>query len=412
MRKGLAAEPAEKVERRAARVSPHLERLVALLSGVSDPRSARGCRYHVLTILVVALLAMVAGCNDCEAIAQWGASRRKWLSKFLPVGDRMPAHEVYLDTLNRLDTDEVSRILTLWVREVGEALGVAGEKLLSLDGKAVRACFDRVLRKCSVHVVSLWCEEFGLVFGQIQTDAKTNELKSGQELLKAVDLKGTIVTADAMHCDRATTEIIDAKQASYCIVLGANQPNLHAAVAATFANGLDPARRPRDQFRAKISARAKDTDKGHGRIDTRRAWVTADLRMIPPEILAKWPSVKAFGLVVRSRFDVAKGTESNEAALFILNDPKTTSAQVLAMTRGHWGVENGLHRTLDVTFKEDEHRVRRANAAANLTVIRKLALMFLKNPAINDKKSIALRRLRAAMEEDYVLELLSLRPLG
>lgn len=412
MRKGLAAEPAEKFVRQAGRVSPQVARLVALLSSVRDPRSARGCRYHVLTILVVALLAMVAGCNDCEAIAQWGSSRRKWLSKFLPVGDRMPTHEVYLDTLNRLDTGEVSRVLTLWVREVGQALGVAEEKLLNLDGKAVRACFDRVLRKCSVHVVSLWCEEFGLVFGQTQTDAKTNELKSGQELLKAVNLKGTTVTADAMHCDRTTTEIIDGKQASYCIALGANQPNLHAAAAATFANGLDPAHRPRDQFRAKVSPRAKHVDKGHGRIDTRRAWVTTDLRMLPPDVLAKWPSVNALGLVCRSRFDIAKGTESNEAALFILNDPKTTSAQLLAITRGHWGVENGLHRTLDVTFKEDEHRVRRTHAAANLTVIRKLALMILKNPAINDKKSVALRRLRAAMEEDYVLELLALRPLG
>ena len=134
--------------------------------------------------------------------------------------------------------------------------------------------------------------------------------------------------------------------------------------------------------------------------------------MIPPDVLQKWPSLRALGLVVRSRFYLAKGTESNDAVLFILNAPKTTAAQLLANTRQHWGVENGLHRTLDVAFDEDSHRVRRSNAAANLTVIRKLALMIVKNPAIKDNKSVAIRRLRAAMEEDYVLELLALRPLS
>lgn len=251
-------------------------------------------------------------------------------------------------------------------------------------------------------MVSAWCESNQTVLGQVVTAAKSNEITAIPQLLELLDLDGAVVTTDALGCQKAIAEKIIESGADYVLQVKGNQPHLERELVQVF----DECRR-NDPYAAAHDY-AEETDKGHGRREKRRCWMTTDVAWLPGREL--WPNLSSFACVesVRTR----GSTVQTDRRYFISSVEKCDAARMLQRVRGHWGIENRLHWCLDVTFGEDQRRIRRGHAAENFSRLSRIALNLLKAaPATRAKaRSVRARRLLASWDHDYLLRVLSHDP--
>jgi predicted transposase YbfD/YdcC len=355
-----------------------------------DPRVARH-RWHKLSdILVIAVCAVLCGAESYPAIEDFGQEREEWLRQFLELPEGIPSHDTFNRVLRLLDPVEFQTCFLHWMQAVAEV--TAGE-VVALDGKALRRSFAKGTSKRAIHMVSAWASENGVVLGQRKVDTKSNEITAVPELLDLLLLKGCIVTIDAMGCQRTIAQTILEQGADYVLAVKGNQPTLEHAVARFFLTGAEAeANRTRSDY-------YEQTERGHGREETRRAWSSAALGAELTTLA--WPGLQSIGMVEATR--TVGGKTSVEQRFYVSSLPPD-AAQFAHTVRKHWGVENQLHWSLDVTFREDQSRLRTGHGAENFAVLRHIALNLLRQES--SLKSLPRKRLACALNPDYLLKVL------
>jgi predicted transposase YbfD/YdcC len=356
------------------------------LDCIKDPR--RHNKQHMLhDMLMIALCAIISGADCWTQVAEYGRSKLAWFSEFLKLPNGIPSHDTFGRLFTVLDPKGFQNFFTRWVQDLSESLkGVT----VAIDGKTLRGSHDKTNGKSAIHMVSAWASDIRLVLGQIKTNDKSNEITAIPELIKTLALKGAVVTIDAMGCQKKITQTIIEAQADYVIQVKDNQLTLHQDISLFFQ---DPANANFDTFQT--------IDGDHGRIETRQYFSTDNIDWVPGK--HQWAGIKTICMAVRQR-DV-NGKISTEAAYFISS--LENHAHIIAKAiRDHWNIENDLHWCLDISFREDDCRVRKDYAPENFGILRHMALNLLKREK-SLKGGIQTKRLKSAWDHDYLLKILT-----
>jgi predicted transposase YbfD/YdcC len=352
---------------------------------LQDPRVERTRKHPLINILFIAVCGVLSGANSFASIHEFATDRRCWFARFLDLTNGIPSDDTLARVLARLDPGAFEKSLLSWIRAVQEA---TANRLIAIDGKTLRGSYDRADGRAAIHMVSAWATENKLSLGQVVVDAKSNEITAIPELLALLDVAGALVTIDAMGCQKEIAAEIRRGEGDYVLAVKQNQPTLYERVEAAIdvASEADT-----EDFEEHVTC-----EKGHGRQETRTYAVMPAPESIDPE--GQWCDLKAIGIATSERID-GRGHHSLEFRYYILS--RVLSAPRFAeAVRGHWGIENSLHWQLDVSFREDECRVRRDHAPANLSVIRRFALGLLKRET-SCRRGIETKRLKCAANDEY-----------
>ena len=368
--------------------------LMEHFSQVPDPRMARTRRHELLDILVMALCAVIGGADHWTEVVEFAQARQSWFATFLNLTNGIPSHDTFARVFRLLDAQALEQACQRWLS------GVAGrvEGVVAIDGKSVRGARDG--KKHPLHIVSAWASEQSLLLGQVRVSEKSNEITAIPELLKLLSIQGCIVTIDAMGCQKAIAQNIIEAQADYVLSLKANHRHLCLSVAACFKASLA------DGFAGQAHSHHLERAGAprHGRLEQREHWVVE----VPVHLLkacAPWQGLRTVAMVRRTRQVGEK--VSCEDSYYLSSLPLSAGAQALARAvRSHWAVQNELHRSLDVSLREDACQVRKDNAPANLACLRRLALAQLKQES-SKKLGIQGKRRRAGWDMDYMQTVLN-----
>jgi predicted transposase YbfD/YdcC len=370
--------------------SPSSARFQDHFADLTDPRR-RKVVYPLINIVAIAICAVIAGADDFVSIAEWGRQKRDWLSKILDLSSGIPSHDRFNAVFAALKPAELEKCLVSWITALHEL--TAGQ-VVAIDGKTLRHSFDKATGKSAIHMVSAWATANHISLGQVVVDAKSNEITAIPQLLQLLEISGSVVTIDAMGCQTAIAETIVNGGADYVLAVKDNQPTLHAGIAAHFLDQME------DDF-ARIKVSQHETkERGHGR-DEHRTYMVCDAPADLPD-LARWKNLKRIGIAISET--IRDGKTTDEVRYYILS--RKMSAQSFgAAVRGHWGIENRLHWQLDMTFGEDQCRIRKGNADANFSILRRTALSLLKNEK-TAKVGMKNKRLTAAWNTEYLEKVL------
>ncbi len=371
--------------------------LVEYFAAVPDPRIERSQHHPLLLILVIAICATLCGADDFVAMEQWARAREDWLRERVAVPNGIPSHDTLGRVFARLDTEAFARCFLAWVKALRQTLG---EEIVAVDGKTLRHSFDRAGQKAAIHMVSAWAAAHHLVLGQVKVDDKSNEITAIPALLQLLDLRGCIVTIDAMGCQKEIARQIVAGGGEYVLALKANQGGLYEDVAEFFADA-----RARG-FAEVAHGFHREVDGGHGRIEVRCCWKVAEIAWLRARHPA-WEKLSGIAMVQAERR--VDGKRSLETRYYISSlDGATTAAaaRLGEAVRGHWGIENQVHWVLDVSFREDDCRVRLGNAPQNLATVRHISLNLLRQER-SLQVGIKNKRLRAGWDPHYLERILA-----
>lgn len=383
-----------------------LDEFEKVLLSFTDPRRKQGQYYPLKSIIVIALMAMVCGCEDGEAMEIWGEINKEWLSGFLELPHGAPTQDVFLDVFAALNPSEFSAVFIAWMKVLLTRMELLG-KHIAVDGKTSRRSFDKDDHGNKIpplHTVSAWLSDAGLVLGQCKTAEKSNEITAIPELLKLIDIRGATITIDAMGCQTEIAQTIVEHEGHYLLAVKENQPTLYRDVQASFRDALDKTLRPLDQKGPLKLESHTSTDKGHGRIEERVVHLCRDLSWLTTA--ASWPGLSYIAMVESKRTELSTQKTSMEYRYYIGSELSTTVKGVGEKIRRHWGIENGLHWVLDMVFREDEARHRAKNCAANFATLRHFTLNLLKKDK-TQKVGIANKRKLAGFSREYLLHILT-----
>ena len=362
-----------------------MDRFAACFEELEDPRSGNAALHDFHALLIIALCAVLCGGQGCVDMALFARAKEPFLREFLDLRNGPPSHDTFSRLFRRLDPDQFRASFQRFMA----AFSKICQGVIAIDGKVLRRSFDRASGKSALHMVSAWGCELRMVLAQIATDEKSNEITAVPELLKMLSLKGTVVTVDALNCQRAIARQIVGQGGDYALALKGNQGTLHADVSLYLD---DPARKAGDT----------DTtvDADNGRIETRVATVAADIGWLQDN--HKWPGLACIGKVTRTRETAAK-TEV-ETAYYLLST-SMTAKRFNEVVRAHWGIENRLHWRLDVVMNEDQDRNRLDNSPYNMAILRHMALNVMQKEG--SKGSLRGKFKRAGWDDGYLRQLLA-----
>ena len=374
---------------------PEEPALVASLSEhfgrLDDPREEGLVEHKLLDMIVIAVCAIICGADTWVEVETFGKARQAWLEQFLDLPHGIPSHDTFGRVFARLSSHQFQRCFARWIQAV---FTVSSGQVIAIDGKTLRRSYDRGCNKAAIHMVSAWANANRLVLGQVKTEAKSNEITAIPELLKLLDVKGCIVTIDAMGCQKAIVADIIDRGGDYVLALKGNQGRLSEQVNQFFTQAQA------NQFTGIAYDYHETVDGGHGRVEVRRYWaVTA-----PPEITeaAKWKRFQSIGMVESERHSEKKVTRETRYYICSLDSDAKRFGRAV---RDHWGIENTLHWSLDVTLNEDGCRIRQGQAAENFSVLRHLALNLLQRDK-STRLGIKAKRFKAALDPQYLANLL------
>jgi len=354
---------------------------------LTDPRMDRTKLHPLLDILVIAMCAVIAGADNWEDVEEFGKARHAWFQTFLGLPNGIPSHDTFTRVFARLDPEQFQADFLSWMSAVSE---VTGGQVIAIDGKVLRRSHDKGIGKAAIDMVSAWASANRLVLGQVKVDDKSNEITAIPELIKTLALQGAIVTIDAMGCQKKITRTIIEEKADYVIQVKDNQQGLREDIALFFH---DTANARLDTFQT--------IDGEHGRIETRRYFTTSDIDWLAGK--HEWAGINTICMAIRQR--EVHGKTSSEKAYFI-SSLQNNAPTIAKAIRDHWGIENGLHWCLDISFREDHCRVRKDHAPENLGILRHMATNLLKREK-SLKGGIQTKRLKAAWDHDYLLKVLT-----
>ncbi len=361
---------------------------------LDDPRVERTRHHKLVDILDIAICATICEADSWVHIELFGKSKLAWFQGFLELSQGIPSHDTFGDVFARLDPVQLQNCFIAWTQAMAELLP---GQVVAIDGKTARRSYDRAGKKGAIHMVSAWATQQSLTLGQVKTDDKSNEITAIPRLLEMPELHGCIVTIDAMGCQREIAQQITGGGADYALAVKENQGQLHEGIRDLFegaaALGFDGV--PYDC--------TATVDKGHGRVERRECWVITDqdcLDYLAPQ--GQWPQLKAAVRVVGHR-QTAEGSASQPR--YYISSLTGSAEQLLADVRSHRSIENSLHWTLDVSFREDQCRVRQDHGPQNINTLRQIGHNLLKNETTL-KVGIQGKRLNAGWDENYLLKVL------
>jgi predicted transposase YbfD/YdcC len=368
---------------RSARLHDHFAEL-------TDPRR-RETTYPLINVVVIAVCAVISGADDFVAIARFGTTKREWLARFLDLKNGIPSHDRFNAIFAAIKPAEFEKCLLSWITALHE---ITDGQVIAIDGKTLRRSFDAANSKAAIHMVSAWATANHISLGQVVVDAKSNEITAIPKLLEMLELSGAMVTIDAMGCQTEIARRIVGADADYCLAVKANQPTLHQGIVGFFDDQLE------DDFARTPVRRYQTEEKGHGREEIREYFICPVPEDLPDR--PRWAHLKAIGVAISNT--QRDGKDCNEVRYYILS--KYVAARRFAeAVRSHWSIENRLHWQLDVTFQEDQCRIRQGHADANFSILRRTALSLLKNePTL--KVGIKNKRLSAGWDETYLEKVL------
>lgn len=361
-------------------------------SELPDPRVCRGRRHSLSDLLTIAICAVICGADSWTEVEQFGRAKQKWFQTFLDLPYGIASHDTFGRVFAALEPDAFERCFREWMKALAAH---SGGTLIAVDGKTLRRSFAHAWDKTAIHMISAYASSNHLVFGQLATDAKSNEITAIPKLPELLDLKGSVVTIDAIGCQKEIAQTIIVGGGDYLLALKDNQPALHRKVRGLLDEAI------LDDFRGMRHDRFEETDADHGRIETRKVWCTPEVHWVKQT--EAWPELRSVVVVESTR---CIGIEtSTERRYYISSLDGTDAARFAAAIRGHWGIENQLHWTLDMAFREDDCRIRSGHAAENFSRLRRIALNLLKSDK-TIRVGLKAKRLRAGWDHDYLLKVL------
>ncbi len=359
-------------------------------SKLEDPRQVNKSLYPLEEILLLVLCAVLSGADDWVAIALYGEKKCDFLRRFVPYENGTPSHDQLGYLFARIDEKRFQQCFINWVTCLRQAI----KGVIAIDGKTLRRSFDKASGKGAVHMVSAWCSGQNLVLGQVKVDEKTNEITAIPELLDLLQIKGAIITIDAMGCQRDIAKKVIDKKGDYIFSLKGNQGRLRDDVELFW----------HDQVKVKFGDTTvschETVEKSHGRIEVRKITVCADIKWLQER--HDWPGLAS---IIMVEYSAEEGEKTRHEMRFYISSLNVEAEPMAVYIRDHWGVENGLHWVMDMVFRDDECRIRKDSAPANFATIKHMASNILRSA--KGKQSLRQKRHAAAWDEDFLFNMIT-----
>jgi predicted transposase YbfD/YdcC len=379
---------------KAANASALVEQMQAYFSELDDPRVERSRANLLVDILSIGILSVIAGGKGWEDMETYALSKQEWLKQFLALPNGIPCPDTFRRVFERINPQKFEQCFRGWVQALVATLGA---QVIPIDGKSLKGSYDREQKQSALHVVSAWASEHRLVLGQVKVTEKSNEITAIPALLELLDLAGCIITIDAMGTQTAIAKQIHSCKADYILALKANHPTLHQQVKDWFEQAQAQG------FNGIEVSYDERVETGHHRLEKRQLWSVPVSQLPPLHHGTDWAGLQSVVMVIRVRHLWNKTTRQVQ---FYLTSLASEAVKIGRAIRQHWGIENGLHWTLDVTFAEDACRVRSGHAPQNLSLLRRIALNAL-NRESSFRRSTRQKSNRAAMDNHYMLKVLA-----
>ena len=362
---------------------------------IEDPRiDNHNKRHNLHDILVITILGSICGANTWMDICDFGEAKVEWLETFLELPNGIPSHDTFGRVFSLIDPDEFEECFFNWIKSL--SIDVENE-IIAIDGKTLRGSHNRKKGQKPIHLVSAWSVKNRLMLGQVKTEEKSNEIEAIPRLLEMVDIKSSIVTIDAMGCQKKIAKMIVKQGADYVLSVKNNQEALSNDIDSIFKKG-----RAGKQYKKMLNRIMVEKVRNHGRVETRR--YTLISARDPLEFELRWPGMKSIGMLETTR------TVNNEVEKSVRYFVSSLIYEDIALfkkaVRSHWDIEINLHWSLDVSFKEDLNRCRAGHSAENLAIVRRVALNLIKQEKTH-KRGISCRRKRAGWDHKYLMRVLT-----
>jgi predicted transposase YbfD/YdcC len=369
--------------------------VVKHFESLPDPRDTRNQRHLLGDVIVISVCGVIVGCKGPTSIERWAKAKQDWLEKLLELPCGIPSRDCIRRILSALKPQAFQKCFTEWIAACLLCNNNDTQRTIAIDGKTMRRSHDKAAGLGPLHIVSAWASEQGVALGQLATEEKSNEITAIPELLDQIDIGGAVVTIDAMGCQKAIAQMIINGGGDYVLAVKENQPKLYKAIQAFFNEQME-------RGMGSIEHRRHETrDKGHGRVEERYYYLAKLPGGVP--LQKQWPGLRAIGMAISMTRD-KDGNERGDVRFFIVS--RYLSGERFAQAvRGHWGIENSLHWVLDVTFDEDQSRVRERSLADNLSWLRRFAISLLKQHP--SKHSIKGKSEIAGWDNEFLMQVLT-----
>jgi predicted transposase YbfD/YdcC len=370
--------------------------IASYFESLDDPRHIRNRKHLLVDIAVIAVSAIICGCDGPTAIRRWAKHRESWLAQHLALPNAIPSRDCIRRTLIVLKPEAFQRCFQAWISDTIKADSSNPDRLVAIDGKACRGSHDEAKGLGALHIVSAWASEQGIALGQVATDAKSNEITAIPQLLEQIDLTDTLITIDAMGCQKEIVKPIVSGGGDCVIAVKDNQPKLADAIQTFFLDHME------NDLKHLKHRHHETHEDGHGRIDDRYYYLAG----VPRDFACRedWPWVKAIGCSIRITRQ-ANGNETDEVRYY-LSSRYLSGQRFAEAVRGHWGIES-MHWVLDVNFREDNSRTRERTLGNNLSWLRRFAVTLLKRHP--DKDSLRGKMMSCMLNTDYLTQVLLLQ---
>lgn len=374
-------------------ISEVQDNLLSYVEEIKDPRSPRTQKHLLKDILVIAILAVIAGAKGWEDMENYGLSKYVWLKEFLTLTNGIPSDDTFRRVFERINPTELERILAQWLQGI---LGSLVGEVVSIDGKCLRGSYDREKGIKALSLLTAWAGKQQLILGQVKVEDKSNEIPAIPTLLKLLDIQGAVVTIDAMGTQVKIVQQIQAQKADYVLALKKNHSTLYTQIEEKFES-----LRNCSDYPSEVSYEQR-LEKGHHRVEKRRVWAIPVSQFTHLHHQEQWCGLQTIVVVERIRHLWNKTTREVQ---FYLSSLPANASLLGKIIRQHWGIENQVHWVLDVTFNEDSCRIRSGHSPHNLSLLRRWALNVLRQETTL-RRSLRQKQKRAAMNNDYMTTVL------
>ena len=361
---------------------------------LTDPRIERSKEHLLMDIVAIAILAVISGADGWGAIELYGKTKYEWLKGFLELPNGIPSHDTFSRVFARIEPKQFQECFLSWVNSITKKLEL---EVIAIDGKTMKQSYDRKQSQKPLHIVSAWSASHQLVLGQKKVNNKSNEVTAIPALLELLEIEKSIITIDAMGCQKEIAALIIKKKGDYLLALKGNQKLLHKDVKDWF----ELARK--EEFASREHSYYQQIEGGHHRVEKRQIWTVAVSELPSLHNQSLWTGLKTVVMVVSERRLWNKTTTE---VRFYLSSLVSNAEKISQAIRSHWGIENSLHWTLDVTFCEDKSRIRKDNSPENFALLRRLAINLLKQEK-GFKGSLKMKRYLAGMDNNYLVQILN-----